>query len=301
MSAWEGSAFQETKERTTKAPEANPSVEPKKQREIGPEKLSVRVFREVFVEAATKAGHLNSSLEEYLRKVLTNKSAKRSDKSEAKKIYTDSSLRLGGNGLPDWAKSLSPSNEETLSDDDIQKILQGVEPTRPPVETRATVEDFDLDALLDEENARMEKDPFLAEKGPFRSLIADFKPQSGHPFIRVFTVEGKRYVALGTLSGTFQVGQNTGKKINIHCTVNPYHRFRDVPDTLAVYRDGRQVSVHRDDELGLRRYLFCVRHIPGTKIRFWMRLDEKDEQGGARRILLTDDAEGWKKITRAEY
>jgi hypothetical protein len=96
-------------------------------RGIGPEKLSVRIFREIFTKAVLANGNLKTSLDEYLKSVLTNESAKRSDKTYARKIYTDLVRLAGGSGLPDWAKKQVEA-EKPLTNGDIDEMLTGITP-----------------------------------------------------------------------------------------------------------------------------------------------------------------------------
>lgn len=270
---------------------------------IGPEKLSVRIFREVFARSAQKGGSLKADLDEYLRTVLTNKSAKRTDKSYARKIYTDLITRVGGVGLPDWAKK---PEEAPLTDQDVTDILSSIEPKPEPPKVATpsgmAVEDIDLDSMLDDGFDKEPLDPFTSDSGALRPLLQEFLAKNEHPFIRPLVVNGEKFIVVGTVIGTIKSGKSEGKKINIHCTVNPHRRLRDVPEDIVLCRGGRQVSVTGEDPLGLRKSLYVVRPKEGLKIRFWMRINDEDQQGGARFIQLTSTVpDGFKRLTRSEF
>lgn len=104
----------------------------KPERQVGPETRAVRIFREVFAQDAAAAKHLKPSLDRYLKLVLEDETAKRGDKTYARKIYADL-LRIFGGGepvaLPDFAKR---HEEPVLSDKDIQDILSAAD-NPPPV------------------------------------------------------------------------------------------------------------------------------------------------------------------------
>src|SRR5580693_5779277 len=101
MSAYEGSALQDSMERQAQAKKSTPTPTPpvaatpaeKEDRGIGPEKLSVRIFREVFTNAV-ESSKLHAVLEDYLKRVISHPQAKKSDKTYARKIYTDLSARV---------------------------------------------------------------------------------------------------------------------------------------------------------------------------------------------------------------
>ncbi len=111
-----------------------------------------------------------------------------------------------------------------------------------------------------------------------------------------------RYVALGTVLGTVTHGKHQGKKVNIHCTVAGYRRLRDAEKHHFVYLDGKPMSMSADDpKTGLRKHIFCLRHTSGLKIRYWTRINEKDEADKAKFFVLTADPLGVREITRNQF
>lgn len=283
-------------------------------RGIGPEKLTVRIFREVFTAEVLKSGTLKPTLEKYLRAVLENGSAKRGDKTYARKVYTDLVRLEGGNGLPDWAKKQAEV-EKPLTDGDMAEMLTGIspEPERGPEalarsNTPLPVPDFvdpseislddPTDVFLGGSATKDEPDPFAE---PLKPILEEYVAKTTHPFVRVFTVDDVKYVAVGTFVGNIVKGENAGKKLNVNFTVNPYKTRRDIPEEILIHRGGRAVSVMHEDERECRRFLFVVKHKAGTKLRFWTRVGESDHPGGARFVILTDDGTGSKEITRAGF
>lgn len=289
-------------------------------RGIGPEKLSVRIFREIFTKSALKNGNLKADLDEYLRQVLSNDGAKRTDKTYARKIYLDLVRLAGGTGLPDWAKHQVEA-EKPLTDAGIAEMLTGISPEPPPVvvipagATAPTSIDNYIDpneiSLEDpadvflQGNSVKEQDPFTADDGPLKPMMAEYIAKTTHPFVRHFQLEGRDYVAVGTFVGNIVKGEHAGKKINVNFTVNPYRGRRDIPDDILVTLGGRAVTLLNEDERECRRFLFVLRHKPGMKLRFWTSVGGKDLPGGARYAILTpvhgELATGWKQVTRAEF
>lgn len=274
---------------------------PKAERQIGPETRTVRIFREVFAKSAAERGHLQPDLDAFLKLVLEDKDAKRSDKTYARKIYTDL-LRTHGSTptLPEWATKKEP----TLSDQDIQDILTAVEEPTPTLAGVTMAVEPALDSL-DELLLPPEPvpDPVLVH---CEGLLDEFMKTNQYPFVRVFNVKVDalriaRFVALGTVLGTVAKGKHAGKKVNIHCTVAGFKRLRDAEDEHAHKVNGRPLGVSRDDETGLRKHIFCLKHVPGMKIRYWIRINDKDDTDRAAFIVFNESPEGWKRITRDQF
>jgi hypothetical protein len=290
-------------------------------RGIGPEKLSVRIFREIFTKSALKNGNLKADLDEYLKQVLSNDGAKRTDKTYARKIYLDLVRLAGGTGLPDWAKRQVEA-EKPLTDAGITEMLTGIAPEPPVAVLQVRSDGLQLDtsdnyidpneiSLEDpadvflQGNSAKEQDPFTADDGPLKPLMAEYIAKTTHPFVRHFQLEGRDYVAVGTFVGNIVKGEHAGKKINVNFTVNPYRGRRDIPDDILVTLGGRAVTMINEDERECRRFLFVLRHKSGMKLRFWTSVGGKDLPGGARYAILTpvltSEAKGWKEVTRAEF
>lgn len=327
---------------------------PKPERQIGPETRAVRIFREVFAQDAAAAKHLKPSLDRYLKLVLEDPTAKRADKTYARKIYADI-LRVFGGGepqaLPDWAK---PKEAPALSDQDIQDILRAADDPPPLVPAGMTIEtggvtitgpvtvdgpfvvtDVPAGVSTVVPGVGMELDPLdgLLEPEPpdlieeqCKKFLAELMISNELPFVRVFElgtneimglkgtmVQGGflaagaqiptplgRFVALGTVLGTVTHGKHMGKKVNIHCTIAGYRRLRDAEKDHFVYVKGRPLVVSGDDpQTGLRKHIFCVKHSAGLKIRYWTRINDKDEESRARFFVLTGD--GVRGITREQF
>lgn len=277
-------------------------------RGVGPEKLTARVFREVFIQAAHAAGVLRPTLDSYLRLVLNDKAAKRSDKSYARRLYTNYVRLVGGSGLPDWAET-----PQGVTDDEVKELLapKPVKPAQASTNDALTVVD-EYDVGLDDPTATFlqspawalkEKvsDPFTCEGGPLHAIMAEYVKGASHPFIRSFMCEGQRYCAVGSFVGTMQSGPHKGEKLNINFTVNPYRTRRDIPTDVLITVGDRAISLVHEDEKGLRRFLFVIAHKAGRKIRYWGRLSEKDHPTAARYVVMTDDAQGWKEVSRSEF
>jgi hypothetical protein len=336
---------------TPAAPEGTTT---KPERQVGPETRAVRIFREVFAQDAAAARHLKPSLDRYLKLVLEDPTAKRGDKTYARKIYADL-LRIFGGGepqaLPDWAKP-----KEALSDQDIQDILQAADDPPPLIPAGMSIETSGVtitgpvslggplvvrdvpagvSTVIPELGAGMDLDPLdgLLEPEPpdlieeqCKKYLAELMASNELPFVRVFDlgpneimgikgtmVQGGflpagaqiptplgRFVALGTVLGTVTHGKHQGKKVNIHCTIAGYRRLRDAEKDHFVYVKGRPLVVSGDDpKTGLRKHIFCVKHTAGLKIRYWTRINDKDEEGRARFFVLTGD--GVRGITREQF
>ena len=302
-------------------------------RGIGPEKLSVRIFREIFARSALSSGVLQSNLDEYLKTVLDTKTAKKSDRGYAKKIYTDLVRLVGGNGLPEWVSKTEKKPQSSLTDGDINEMLTGIPqdpPATPPAAPKsqtqmvAAADDYidpneisiedPADVFLASINGTIKEEPcvFTAEDGPLKPILAEYVAKTVHPFIKVFRLGTKlpngttaytseRYVAVGTFIGPIAKGENAGKKINVNFTVNPARTRRDIPEDVLMHKGGRAVQIMNEDERGCRRFLFVVKHKVGRKIRFWTRVAEVDHPNGGKFVILTDDEAGWKEVSRADF
>lgn len=279
-------------------------------RGIGPEKLSVRIFREVFTQDAQNHGTLKQNLNEYLRAVLDNPGAKRSDKTYARKIYTDLIRRAGApEGLPDWARPQTPA-ETPLTDADINEMLTGIAPETSPA---SALDPAIADVYIDPSEISIEDDPALVFLGnpvreepnpfeePLNEIMTEYRTRLTHPFVRYLTVGGVGYVAVGTFIGKILKGEDAGKSLNVNFTVNPYRTRRDIPDDVLMHHGGRLVSLRHEDERECRRFLFVLRHKAGLKIRFWTRVGEKDAPGSGKYVVLTDEGQRWRETTRSEF
>ncbi len=276
---------------------ATVTTSPAKERGIGPEKLTVRIFRDVALKHLAETGRTKAALDEFLRRVLSHDGASKTDKTYARTLFRD----VSGGDLPDWAKNLKEPAPEVMTDQDITDFLDAAsESTSAPLQPAPAVEDVGLD-FLEGMIEKTPEDPFLRDGGPLKEALAEFLQSNEHPFLRVFTVDNQRYVAVGTTMGRAKDSHGVEKAINIHFTVAPYHRFRDVPESVAVYQGGRQMSARETDARGLRKYVFCIKHQPGLKLRFWMRVGDKDIPGGARFVILTDDRVGYKRVDRGSF
>jgi hypothetical protein len=312
------------------------------ERQVGPETLAVRIFREVFAQTAMAHKALRPALDRYLKLVIDNPQAKRGDKTYARKIYTDL-LRQHGEAadakgdLPDWAKK---QDENVLSDQDIQEILSAADNPPPiiaPTFTQVVVDaakdpDFSMTAtdayhthavsvtirspvvIAPAPAPAMAVDPLdsLLEAPPepplhplqvqCQKFLDELMITNEMPFVRVFTAASPvgRYIALGTVLGTVNQGKHLGKKVNIHCTIAGYRRLRDAENDHFVFINGRALVVSGDDpRTGLRKHIFCLRHTPGLKIRYWTRINDRDENDLARFYVLTLD--GARQITRDQF
>ena len=289
--------------------ESNPSVS--SDRGIGPEKLSVRIFREVAVPAMKQTGQLKPVLDEYLRRVLIDPNSKKSDKTYARKIYTDLIRQTGApEGLPEWARRQTVA-EEALTDADINEMLTGLAPEPPRVEMDTYIDPSEIQ--IDPNEISIEDDPALVflgqpqrkEPNPFEStlngIMDEYRARLTHPFMRSFEIAGQRYVAIGTFVGKVMKGEDAGKSLNVNFTVNHYRTRRDIPDDILMQHGGRTVSLRHEDERECRRFLFVLRHQEGRKVRFWTRVGEKDAPGSGKYVIMTNDAVGWRQVTRSEF
>lgn len=269
---------------------------------VGMEKLVVRLFKETFGRAALKSGTLRTTLDEFLRAVLNHKDASKSDKDYARKAYKDMSAWLGVSGLPDWA-SKKEAAEKGVSSQEIEELLANVDdptpPPRPSIEDVGLTED-DFSAFVPPDTSH-DDDPLLGRNSPLRIILTKFIEKMPHPPVEVFTLGGVRYAALGTMFGTIAGGLHQGKKLNVNCTINPYQSLTKVPDDILVYNGQRPLNIFDENEHGTRKYVYCCRHRPGIKIRYWSRLDDKDQSGGARFVVLTDDEAGFKSVPRNAF
>lgn len=277
-------------------------------RTMGSEALVNRIFRELAITHLAEAGKLGVMREELVAMVNGHPSAKRSDKAYAQKHADDmlTAQRLHesrtGKKEPIPAPVAIPPVKKGMDAAEMEDFLANIEPTAP------TSTDLSMDDLI----AEAQKIPLrpyetlIAPDGPLAKALQDYLASNEHPFLRVFTHEGQKYVALGTILGVLPQGKNAGKQLNVHMTVNPYRRFREVPEDIAPLRDGRQISLssatpQSTPERTLRKFVFLVRHQPGMKIRWWLRLDGKDEPNGVKLVVLTDDAQGWKMVDRDQF
>jgi hypothetical protein len=108
----------------------------REQRKIGTEKFVVRVFREKVIDAAIKAGTLKGVLDDFLRTVLTSKDADSTDKKYARTTYQDAIVRIGGTGLPEWAREdavVSPAPVEAAPP--VPAPIDSAGPSKPSLNT----------------------------------------------------------------------------------------------------------------------------------------------------------------------
>jgi hypothetical protein len=102
--------------------------------------------------------------------------------------------------------------------------------------------------------------------------------------------------------GTATRGKWEGHKFNIHCTIAGFRRLRDAEKEHGVFVNGQMVCLSDDDPgTGLRKYIFCIKHKAGVKIRYWLRKDGVDVPEGARYFVLTDDETGYRQLTRHQF
>ena len=304
-------------------------------RGIGPEKLSVRIFREVFTRSALASGHLKGNLDDYLRAVLGTTNAQKSDKGYAKQIYTDLIRLVGGNGLPDWADPDKKGRGNTMQPEP-PPVAQAVAPqpealpAAPPAPAPSgvsVVADSSLADFIDPNDIPLndpadvflagapvteEPDPYTGEHGLLHPIMVEYLARTSHPFVRVFPfsvtmpnglniASGERFAAIGTYTGTLLRGDDAGKKINVNFTVDNYKKRQDIPEDILVHKNGRAVQLKHEDERNNCRFLFVVKHKPGRKIRFWTRVSDVDRPSAAKFILFTNEAPWWKEISRADF
>lgn len=282
----------------TVAPEKTPKP-------VGMEKLVVRLFREKFGRACLNAGILKPTLDEWLRMTLCHREAKKTDKDYARKVYKEMVTWAGGTGLPDWAKDRTAEVEHQQAVEAAEVL--GIEPPPPPAPEAApeAPEPFmdDFASLLDEDiNAPV--DPMLAEDGPVKKALNDFVAagKKRHPFLQSFTLNGERFIAVGTMFGRVERGPHAGERLNIQGTVNPHKSFQKCPPEVIVHNGERVLNMYQEDEdTEERKYVFVVRHKPGRKIRWWGRVGNQDFPGLARFVVLTDDEQGWKEVARTDF
>jgi hypothetical protein len=280
---------------------------------VGMEKLVVRLFREKFGRACQRAGILAPTLDEFLRTVLSHGEAQKTDKDYARKAYKEMIVWVGGTGLPDWAKDKTAETAHKAAVEAAEML--GDDPPPPPVpapkatpeatpEPKADLFDdtSDFASLLDDIDAPV--DPMLADDSPLRAALTEFikAGKKRHPFCQSFYIGKERFVAVGTMFGKVERGAHMGEKMNIQGTVNPHRSFQRCPPEVVYQSGGRVLNLyHEDEETEERKYVFVVRHKPGRKIRWWGRVNNQDVPGLARFVVLTDDAQGWKLVTRAEF
>lgn len=258
-------------------------------RQIGGEALVNRVFREVALTYLGKAGVLAEAREQFVAIMAGHESARRTDKVYAQKYADDMATRLAMQSPPVIVPPAPPLTG--MSQSDVEDLFAGLDQD-------GTGSFDDLVGLAQPPQSPLHT--LMAENGPMAPVLRDFLASSKeHPFVRVVSHQGQRYVALGTIMGTVLAGKNAGERINSHMTVVPHRRFRDVPEEIAPKLDGRQLSLEGDvpgstPDRQLRKFLFVIRHQPGLKVRWWVRLGDKDLVNGVRRIVLTDDAVGYR-------
>lgn len=302
-------------------------------RQVGPETRAVRIFREVFAQDAQVAKHLQPSLDRYLKLVLEDPDAKRGDKTYARKIYADLSRQFNGEAkaLPDWAKK---QEDPLITDQELQEILSAAQTspaavtltsstahtvtpasvtiavTAPPAPVGMDIDPLDDLLSLSPEPERHVlqaqcqqylNELLLGAKMPFIRVFTANVPASQDTQLRQGPLAGiSRYVALGTVLGTVTHGKYEGKKINVHCTVAGFRRLRDAEAQHVVHLGGQPLVVSTDDpRSGLRKYIFCLRHTPGLKIRYWTRMDDRDVYDNARFFVLTGD--DVRPLTREQF
>ncbi len=164
-------------------------------RPIGTEKLAVRTFREVFLGAAQKAGLLQETLDRFLRAVLDNESADSSDRKYAKVLYEDAIIRIGGSGLPDWARTNPPiplsqkpgfvgRTRDQMKDGEgfVLNSAEGPVPAPPIAEPSGTVST--------RPNPTMEQ-PSTMSDDDFDELLSDLSAESGPDQFSAFTDGGR--------------------------------------------------------------------------------------------------------------
>lgn len=274
------------------APEG--SEEKVSRREVSGEALVARIFREVSITALVEAGRLEGVRDTFVHVINNHPSAKKTDKSYATRYADDMTAAL---------LARAPAKEVPVALIEAPVVAPG-ELSQEDLATLLGNLDEDEDAYT----SMLGTGPSFGDRlreGPLRAIMDEFKSRHEHPFLRTFMFEGQRYVALGTLMGVLPNGPHAGKSINAHMTINPYRRFRDVPDTVAVVEDGRQVSldetVNTSPAGDLRKFLFVVRHQPGLKIRWWLRLDNRDQPQGVRHVVLDVSQDGWHQARLATH
>ncbi len=207
-----------------------------------------------------------------------------------------------------------------LSDQDIQEILSAPPPDPIAEAVAAAAKDPDFSIVtrgmdVDPLDGLLDSEPVNPIEQQCQQYLDELMVSNELPFVRVFTsvqpqLEGlcgdgplpgtHRYVALGTVLGTVTHGKHEGKRVNIHCTIAGFRRLRDAEEQHAVYLKGKALVVSGDDpKTGLRKYIFCLKHTPGLKIRYWTRINDKDEHDRAKFFVLTGD--GVRVIGREQF
>jgi hypothetical protein len=279
--------------------------EPAQGRLVGGETLVTRIFRELSIRHLAESGRLEKMREEFVALVEGHPSVRRTDRAYAVRYADDMTTALLSLGI----SSTVPAP--------VAPVPVPTTPVAPVAAVTAESDEINLDDLLSGYMVAEghETDDFLstitsgpqnpldgivAPGGPLHAALEEFRTSAKkeHPFLRVFPFGGARYVALGTIMGVIPDGAHAGKQMSAHMTVVPHRRFRDVPEDIAPTLGGRQISVSPPAQDSLRKFVFLIRHKPGLKIRWWLRVGDRDEPKGVRFVELTDDAKGWRPSGR---
>ncbi len=283
---------------TTKFPETTDG------KGVGPEKLSVRIFREIFAQSAHQTGKLKSNLDDYLKSVEGHAKSTPSDRKYARKIHADLS-RLCGERQVSPPSTVKVDEQPKMTAEEIAAICD---------KSFSNEEARVLTGLDDPESVFFGStpqtvEPSLATHEKIKAMFAEMKGKTTHPFVRIAEItdtssQNGIYAGLGVADGRYtKPGPDLGKAFHVNCTINNYRRLREVPDNILVHHNGRPVTLVDDNkETGLRKTLYLVKFSDGIKIRFWSRIGDTDRPGGAKFVIFDSKAPGlWRMVPRAGF
>lgn len=265
-----------------------------KTRLIGHESLVVKAFREVFLHSSLRAGTLREDLERFKRVVEENPGMSSRDKKYADEVYHDGLLRTAHLEVPQETDDTVVFQDNGDVDEEYEEIFDFLDGAKESLCD-------DTDVFLTPSTVKPAIN-YYDVNGPFVQAIRDFVDDRQHPFVRVVTHEGAKYVIVGTFKGTIRKGPHAGKDLNVHCTVVPHRRLYDVPEIVKVNGDVLHLT-DVDPETKAVSSICVLRHRPGMKIRFWANVGSStarfDDPAGRRFVVITED--GWKEVSRQEF
>jgi hypothetical protein len=153
----------------------------------------------------------------------------------------------------------------------------------------ATIGDFQLDPEP--------VNPYTKEGGVLAGVLDEWIATRKHPFVRTVMIDGKKYTVIGT---AVIHGNSTNNSVNINCTTGNFKKIRECDEKVLVHFNGRGVSLQKDLPNGQVFFVWLCLYSPGRVFRFWMNRmvdgQRKDDPRGAMRVLITEDAFGWRKV-----
>jgi hypothetical protein len=258
---------------------------------------ATKVFQAVALDHLDRSGDLSSFREEFSKKVFSEGKASDTDKAFANKLLREVDTRIRINkGLRDKEVFVS---DASMSEEDLKEFALQV---RESISLENEDEqDSPYDAWMTSDTSEA-KDSSILRSQACQKVFKEYKgSKKEYPFVRTFMFKKVRYVTLGSVRGVVPEGKQKGHPVSAFFTLVPYKRLRDVPEDIAPRHNGQQLSLNYDEvsEDGvdvLRKHLFVLKHQPGMKIRWWLRLDEVDQPHGIRYVVLDDTEEGWKQV-----